>query len=473
MLKVTEVSLEEITIPDRSRQNLGDLSQLKDSISKYGVLQPIILDENYVLSAGERRYRACEALRMESIPARIIPHKAGSDRLLIELIENVERQDFSWAEEIELKLKIHEFYSNQHKKWSYRDTCKALNVSIGGLSTDLDLAKAIRHFPELGKLKTKRKALDFSKKLVNKANAVSTMESLPQEDQEKIRRMLRGDQEKPASQEEDSQPGGASLSSQKAAERIIDICEVASARETPSSSSQEPTLKFLYQISSWQSLLKKLPSYIGFAEIDPPYAIDFTKTYYNASEAESDADWTVDQLKEELKALLSQLYPKMLDCSWVLVWSGTEHTELVNSLALAAGFSVQRPGIWVKPGGSVNRTQTTLVSNYETYVLLSKGQAAFNVSHMLAAISYAPVHASQKFHQWQKPLDLYKYFLNGLGRENTLFFSPFAGSGMSMVAATLYGMVAIGSDLTQKYFYEFYQTISEYGNVQQLDLSDL
>lgn len=482
MLKVKELPLSEISVSERARSDFGDLNSLMTSISEHGVLQPIVVDEEYNLCAGERRFKACEFLELETIPARVISAESASDKFLVELVENTARKDFSWSEEIELKLRIHEYYQEQKPSWSYRDTCKVLGVSIGGLSTDLDLAKVVRHFPELGKLKTKRKAMEFSKKLVSKAKAVSAIDDLPEEEQKKIQSMLNGDSsdKKPSSESK-------TLSDDDAAEQILTISYSEDSEEEESSpsftgssspsyevsSSDEPTLRFIYQISSWENLLESLPPYIGFAELDPPYAIDFTKTYYNASESESDADWTKEQLEDNLTRLFSSLYSKMLDSSWVLVWTGREHSEMTNHLAQKAGFSVQQPGIWVKPGGSVNRTQTTMVSNYETYVLLRKGQATFNTSHLLAAISYEAVHSSRKYHQWQKPLDLYKHFLDALGRKDTLFFSPFAGSGMSMIAACLYGMTSAGSELTQKYFYEFYQTISEYGHVEQLSLEDM
>jgi ParB family chromosome partitioning protein len=70
---------------------------LKDSIAAKGVLEPVLVTpqgEKYRLLAGERRYRACQQLGLETIPARILPDvQPGEEVLTIQLIENLQRQE--------------------------------------------------------------------------------------------------------------------------------------------------------------------------------------------------------------------------------------------------------------------------------------------------------------------------------------------------------------------------------------------
>lgn len=78
------------------------LSLLADSISQYGVLQPIIVRESglssYEIIAGERRWRAAKLAGLSEIPAVVV----DGDELKaaqISIIENVQREDLNPVEE--------------------------------------------------------------------------------------------------------------------------------------------------------------------------------------------------------------------------------------------------------------------------------------------------------------------------------------------------------------------------------------
>jgi hypothetical protein len=72
---------------------------LMKSIQQRGVLEPIIVvksGDSYELMCGERRLRACQQLGLSTIPSRILSQPLTSyDRLEIELIENLFRQDLN------------------------------------------------------------------------------------------------------------------------------------------------------------------------------------------------------------------------------------------------------------------------------------------------------------------------------------------------------------------------------------------
>jgi ParB family chromosome partitioning protein len=95
MFDVIRVPIKDITISDRARQDVGDLTGLMFSIEKYGVLNAILLNEDYQLIAGERRLRACQELALPDVPARILPGLSPDDQFMIEFIENYDRKDFT------------------------------------------------------------------------------------------------------------------------------------------------------------------------------------------------------------------------------------------------------------------------------------------------------------------------------------------------------------------------------------------
>lgn len=78
------------------------LDDLASSIKKNGLLQPIIVREvdkgSYEIVAGERRYQACNRLKMESIPARIVSLD-DTQAQTVALVENLQRDDLNPIEE--------------------------------------------------------------------------------------------------------------------------------------------------------------------------------------------------------------------------------------------------------------------------------------------------------------------------------------------------------------------------------------
>ena len=81
------------------------LNELAESIKKNGVLQPILVrkladETSYEIIAGERRFRASQVARLETIPV-IIKNIDDSQALEIALIENIQRENLSPIEEAE------------------------------------------------------------------------------------------------------------------------------------------------------------------------------------------------------------------------------------------------------------------------------------------------------------------------------------------------------------------------------------
>src|SRR5215510_6009148 len=88
--------------PNQPRKDVGNISDLKNSIQEHGILQPIVvspLDQSrYLLIAGERRLTAARQLGLTSIPA-LVRTTQDHQRLELQLIENLHRKDLSPFEE--------------------------------------------------------------------------------------------------------------------------------------------------------------------------------------------------------------------------------------------------------------------------------------------------------------------------------------------------------------------------------------
>ena len=78
------------------------IAELAESIKTHGIIQPLILrrhmQDQYIIVAGERRWRAAKMVGLKEIPA-IIMELSDRDILEISLIENIQRQDLNPIEE--------------------------------------------------------------------------------------------------------------------------------------------------------------------------------------------------------------------------------------------------------------------------------------------------------------------------------------------------------------------------------------
>jgi ParB family chromosome partitioning protein len=89
--------------PDQPRHDFDEeaLEELANSIKEHGVISPITLRKNshndYMIIAGERRYRASKMVGLETIPAYV---RTAKDEQVMEwaLIENIQREDLNAIE---------------------------------------------------------------------------------------------------------------------------------------------------------------------------------------------------------------------------------------------------------------------------------------------------------------------------------------------------------------------------------------
>ena len=99
-LKISEIE------PNRSqpRKEFDEkaLSELAESISKHGLLQPLLVRPlplgGYQIVAGERRYRACRMAGITEVPV-IIRELGDTETMELALIENLQREDLTPIEE--------------------------------------------------------------------------------------------------------------------------------------------------------------------------------------------------------------------------------------------------------------------------------------------------------------------------------------------------------------------------------------
>ena len=90
--------------PDQPRKTFDDetLGELAASIAEHGLLQPIAVRPhglgNYLIVAGERRWRACRMAGLNEVPV-IVKDVTDEQAMELALVENLQREDLDPVEE--------------------------------------------------------------------------------------------------------------------------------------------------------------------------------------------------------------------------------------------------------------------------------------------------------------------------------------------------------------------------------------
>ena len=403
--------IEDIELGVRFRQEYKNIDRLTLSIQKVGVIQPLAVKEvsegKYLLLAGGRRHTAIvQAGYEDPVPIRIYDTSLNElEMRSIELMENIERENLTWQEEVGLTERIHtlqlEIHGGQKKStsqdapgWSLRDTADLLTRSAGSVSQDLKLSKAIELVPEFSKAKNKTEAL----KILDKAEEAALLEEIARRQREKE----------------------ATTGADKILKGIRDsyLC-----------------VDVLVGIAG-------LPDKsIELAEIDPPYNVNFAKISGDLRYHET------DDLGKLLFSTLSTLYPKMRNDSWVLVWFPTGMYTEVRAMIEEAGFNPQPiPAFWNKGNaGRVQRPEEQLANCHETFFYCRKGKPRLNqMGRSNVYNGFKPVVSER--HPVERPVELGEAILSTFAPTGSIVAVPFAGSGNMLLSAYNLRMPAVGFD---------------------------
>ena len=150
--------------PDQPRKDLGDLTELADSIREQGVLQPLIVEptafNSYRLLAGERRHAACRIAGLATAPC-IVRTVEEHERLALQLIENLHRKALNPLEEATaFQRLLDEFNLTQ------RELAQRLGKSVASVNQTLrllDLSPEFRASVQTSEQPSKSVLLEIAK----------------------------------------------------------------------------------------------------------------------------------------------------------------------------------------------------------------------------------------------------------------------------------------------------------------------
>ena len=130
--------------PEQPRREIGELSELSNSIKEKGVLEPLLVkgngDGTYMIIAGERRWRASQIAGLTEVPC--IEMDLNEQEIAeIALIENLQRKDLTIWEEADGLRDLAERYGHTRediaKKISKSRSTVTELMTIAGLPDDI------------------------------------------------------------------------------------------------------------------------------------------------------------------------------------------------------------------------------------------------------------------------------------------------------------------------------------------------
>jgi ParB family chromosome partitioning protein len=90
--------IDSIKIEDRVRGSFGDLRELVDSMRQRGLINPITIEPDGTLIAGERRLRAAKELGWSEVAVHVWKEEAAEELLAVEIEENTCRAQLTLTE---------------------------------------------------------------------------------------------------------------------------------------------------------------------------------------------------------------------------------------------------------------------------------------------------------------------------------------------------------------------------------------
>lgn len=406
------IPIDLIKIGDRARIDKGDIPYLAERIKEKGLIQPITINQDYKLLAGERRILAHKELGRDTIEAIVRPTKDKIDMMEIELIENIARKDMTWQEIAQHEKRLFDEKSKAGN-WNQRQQAEMLKQSQFTTSRNIQMAEALEMLPELAELEN----FDQAWKELKKLEEGITSDILAQ----KV-------------------PGSVRQASKWAKDH--------------------------YHVGdAFTGMAGCNKNIVNFAEIDPPYAVDLDKrkSRNKGKTMEEYNEVDPDEYIHFYEKTAKEVFRILRADSFAVFWFGWDWYGDVRDIIKGAGFKIPTiPAIWNKGGvGQTASPDTTLGSCHEPFWLARKGAPKLKRPGRGNVFDFQPVSSARKIHPTERPLGLMEEILNTCLWPGSTVLIPFLGSGSTLRAAYACGHTGFGWDLSEENKKRFLKKVAE------------
>lgn len=423
--------LSDITVPvERQRKEFkqDSIEALAESIRQFGLLHPIVLDnDRRTLRAGERRYRAMCLLADREIsfhcnntpipvghvPCTLLSEMPPELLFEVELEENVQRVDLTWQERASALAQLHELHARRAAREGRDMSVREFAQTIAGpgtptayLESKTALATAIaKHLddPEVAKAKSQKEAVNIIRRkqqdILQQALSVKLLE----------------------------QGFGDSVKSPH-------TCVNGS----------------LFDLFA-----NVPPASIDLIVTDPPYGIDMNTMNTQSGSVSGlthDYDDTVDYASACITEIAREGYRVTKASAVCYMFCDLRLWSRWADVFDEAGWYVwPHPIIWNKsPTGMLLGAANGPRHCYEAVLMAIKGNKPIN--KVGSDVISIPGPVADKRHPAEKPVDLYAQLLSWSATPGDTILDPCCGCGPIFPAATQFQCTAIGWELNPAHF---------------------
>lgn len=443
----TTLPLTSITIGDRQRLDLGDLSDLVESMAKYGLIQPIVINQDKVLIAGGRRMAAAEHLGWTEIDVVYKETLSQAQLMEMELEENLRRKEMSWQERTLGIARLHKMRQQSSaldgEKWGQRQTGEMLGVTHATVNYALKVAEQLEKEPQ-GVISQQETFMDAYKKLLN------------WDEQAALRELA-------------SRTAPAVVFTDGAGKPEVE-------REAIAEPDEEPTIALSCMLHN-NECTSFMQSFLPAAAVDhiitdPPYGIDVDMMdQQNAHGGMNNIDSILDTHQVEdnkklFRAMIPSFYRILKPNGFMCLWCDIMQWQLLYDLSTAAGFKVQRwPIVWDKTHACMNNAAAfNFTKSIELCLIARKGTAT-----LVQPAPRCMVHASSTFdqkrlgsHPFIKPGVVWEFLLRHVSIQGQTIFDPFAGVGSGVLTALTMGRKVLATEISEHHYNQLVENVKQH-----------
>ena len=407
---------------------------LKDSIALRGVLNPIIIDRELRLVAGERRLTACLELGIPSIPCRYIEDLEPFEAMIIELEENVKRSDLTWLDTTQAVTSLHSAYLSRDPSWTQSKTAEALAMSPSDITRYLRVGAELSN-PRIASLTSLETAYNMLKRQ-DERRAGDAVSSILAASHLVI-------------------PGAPSAAAQASTLASGPVTTNPTGTQTPAGVAAEPSEAppiLHIDFSSWLATYSGPP--FNFLHCDFPYGINVFDGQYGDATGTQHYDDSPDVYFSLIKLLADNLDRVVAHSAHVMFWFSMEH--YVSTLSMFSRLMPdivwqKHPLLWVKSDnvGIMPDPRRGPRRVYETCLIGTRGDRP-----LVKPVSNAYVCPTDKtYHPSTKPEPMLRHFFQMFVDNGTRLLDPTCGSASALRAAhTLGAEQILGLEQDEEHF---------------------
>jgi DNA modification methylase/ParB-like chromosome segregation protein Spo0J len=488
---------------DRVRIDHGNIESLAGDIFTNGLIHPICITPDNQLIAGGRRSKALEYILANfttmcdnvdlGLPHPDIirlcdsgmlefgihyTHKTVTDignLAELELIENVQRHNFSWQEEVQAIARIHQIRVSQkaveRSSWTQNQTGRLIGKTRANVSYCIALSAHLKDetspiwkcsgiveaLAYLTKLQHDRASVMLAEQVKARASTIPINATPSASSAAELATFVQKFDPSVFQSGSDIQSpsdefGPVKTTDSNTAAKLMETASIIDANQKLIEESMQVATKIVHHMDCLEFFKLLGPESVDHVVTDPPYGIEMSNIA-QSGQGQQDIDRIAEthdvtqnmaSFGDWLQGCYTILKPKGF-CIW---FCDQAQWQLLYDLATAVGFKVQRwPFVWAKTSSCMNqRAEYNFTKATEVAMIMRKGDArltkAQSVNWWAGGLTPEDKAAGVN-HPFIKPQALWDVLLKAVALPGSTIAEPFSGVGSGTRAMLLAGYMPV------------------------------